>query len=138
MKIPIEVSEAMFKHAGVNRTDLHNALRQMGPKYLKGALKKQWSPDNPTRNFCYVVSEWVIAYKAPAGSFAFRLPIPGDDAKHYFVRWADGTIVDLTAEQFDKWELVDYAVAKKASFMYPSPSNRAKVLNQLMFEAFLA
>ena len=134
MKIPSEVSLAMYRHANVNRDDLHNALRQMAPNFLKGEFKREWSDGNPTRNFCYVVTEWLVHYKAPAGTFAFRVNVPGENAKHYFVRWADGTLVDLTAEQFPDWELVDYAAAKKASFMYPSPSKRARVLNTLMSE----
>jgi hypothetical protein len=132
MKIPIELSHAMFKHAGVSRENLHEVLSRMAPLYLKGEFRKEWTPDNPTRNFCYVVAEWLIHYVAPPGSFAFRVAIPGEKAKHYFVRWADGTIVDLTAEQFENWELVDYAAAKKCSFMYPSPSARARMLDAMM------
>jgi hypothetical protein len=132
MKIPIELSLAMFKHAGVSRDDLHEVLCNMAPRYLKGEFRKEWRPQNPTRNFCYVVSEWLICYVAPPGSFAFRVEVPGEHAKHYFVRWTDGTIVDLTAEQFDAWELVDYANAKKASFMHPSPSARARMLDYMM------
>ena len=133
MKIPEEVSLAMYRHAGVNRADLHEVLNHMGPRYLKGTFREQWYASGvPTRNFCYVVSEWLIHYVAPKGSFAFRVAVPGEDAKHYFVRWADGTLIDLTAEQFEDWELVDYASAKKASFMYPSPSNRTKVLDSMM------
>lgn len=132
MRIPIETSVAMFVHAGVNREKLHDVLRHMAPYSLKGAFRKDWRADNPTRNFCYVVSEWLIHYVAPAGSLPFRMTVPGEANKHYFVRWADGTLVDLTAEQFDAWETLDYTTAKKASFMFPSPSSRTKVLDTLM------
>lgn len=132
MKIPLEVSEAMYRHANVNRRDLHLALTRMAPHYLKGEFLKAWSSANPTRYFDYVVTEWLVHFRAPVGSFAFRVPVPGQDAKHYFVRWPDGTIVDLTAEQFDKWELVDYAEARKAS-LPNALTHRAKVLDALMF-----
>jgi hypothetical protein len=131
MKIPLAVSEAMFKHARVNRDDLHLALKHMAPHYLKGEYLKAWSDGNPTRYFDYVVPEWLVHFRAPAGSFAFRVPVPGQDAKHYFVRWPDGTIVDLTAEQFEHWELVDYAESKKAS-MPSVASSRARVLDTLV------
>jgi hypothetical protein len=132
MMIPTEVSLAMFKHADVNRRALFLAFSLMAPHYLRGEFRKTWSAANPSRNFDYVVSEWLICYVAPPGSFAFRMAVPGQVGKHYFVRWTDRTIVDLTAEQFDQWELVDYAAAKKASFAPPSPSFRAKVLDNLM------
>jgi hypothetical protein len=131
MKIPLAVSEAMFHHANVNRDDLHLALRHMAPYFLKGEFRKAWSDGNPTRYFDYVVTEWLAHFRAPAGSFAFRVAVPGQDAKHYFMRWPDGTIVDLTAEQFSEWELVDYAESKKAS-MPGTPTNRAKVLDTLL------
>lgn len=131
MKIPLAVSLAMFKHAKVDRDDLHLALQHMAPHYLKGEYLKAWSDGNPTRFFDYVVTEWLVHFRAPVGSFAFRVPVPGQDAKHYFMRWPDGTIVDLTAEQFTEWELVDYAESKKAS-MPASPTYRAKVLDTLM------
>ena len=132
MKIPIELSEAMFKHTGVSRDELHQVLRNIGPANLIEPFKSEWTPENPTRGFCYVVSEWLVQYVAPPGTFPFRLLIPGEQGSHYFVRWADGVLIDLTAEQFGDWELVNYADAKKASFAVPSPSSRARTLDTMM------
>jgi len=137
MQIPIEVTNAMFAHAKVDRIDLHAALRQMAGHFLKSPYKDQWSDVNPTRFFDYIVTEWLFHFKAPPGSFPFRVELPFQEAKHYFMRWPDGTIVDLTAEQFSQWELVDYAKAKKAS-LPNGPTHRARVLNTLMFAVFLA
>ena len=131
MRIPLEVSLAMFKHARVNRDDLYQALRHMGPHYLKGPFLDEWSDSNPTRFFDYVVTEWLVHFRSPQGTFAFRSTVPGQDAKHYFVRWPDSTLIDLTAEQFADWKLVDYASAKKAS-LPDIPSTRARVLDSLM------
>ena len=122
----------MYAHAGVDRDTLHQVLTRMAPLYLKGKFKRDWTPANPTRNFCYVISEWLIHYVAPKGSLAFRMPVFGDVAKHYFVRWADDTLIDLSAEQFDNWDTMNYGAANKASFMYPSPSARARMLDSLM------
>ena len=131
MKIPLDVSSAMFKHANVNRECLHSALIEMSSFVLHGKFLKDWNENNPTRYFDYVVTEWLLHFVAPIGSFAFRVQIPEQDAKHYFARWPDGTIVDLTAEQFPEWELVNYATAKKAS-LPDSPSSRARILENLM------
>lgn len=122
----------MFDYAGVDRQQLYAALRIMANEgALKPAAKKTWTPENPTRNFCYVVSEWLHVYRSPAGTRAYSLVVPGDDYKHYFVRWPEGTIVDLTAEQFPDYSLIDYTQAKRASFMM-SPSKRAGRLHDLM------
>jgi hypothetical protein len=129
-KIPQEVTDAMFRHANVNRADLYDALRHMAPHFL-GEYFRDWSDGNPTRYFDYIVTEWLVHYRAPKGSFPFRVTVPNQVPKHYFVRWADGTIVDLTAEQFEHWETVDYAAAKKAS-LPATVSGRAKVLDTLM------
>lgn len=127
MNIPLVVSEAMFAHAHVSREELHEALRWLCPRWLRGPFREAWRPENPTRYADYVVTEWLIHYRAPLGTFAFRVDVPGQQAKHYFTRWPDGTLIDLTAEQFDQWELVDYAAAKKAS-MPDVPSSRAGLL----------
>jgi len=128
MRIGVEDSQRMFSLAGVRRDVLLEVLREMGPVYLKGTLKREWSLENPTRNFCYVVSEWLVNFILPSAK-AFRVVIPGDSAKHYFVRLLPtGTIIDLTAEQFEDYSKVEYPAATRATFMYPSPSKRARVL----------
>lgn len=134
--ITAEESDKMCRFAGVDRQILHNVLRDMAPHHLKGALKKQWSPDNPTRNFCYVVAEWLKHFRLAPTATAWSLQIPGDSVKHYFNRLADGTLIDLTGEQFVNGEVVDYTKAKKANFMYPSPSKRARILNELYVKAY--
>jgi hypothetical protein len=131
-RIPLEASQAMFDRAGIDRDKLHGVLRSLAKGHLKAAFRKTWVPENPTRFFCYVVSEYVLNFVAPPGSTAWSLVIPGDEAKHYFIRWPDGTIVDLTAEQFDDFSLVDYSKGKKSHFMYPSPSRRAREVHEAM------
>ncbi len=132
MKINFLESQKMFKRSGVSRAKLFKALTEMAPIHLKGALKKQWSSDNPTRNFCYVVTEWLKVYVAPEGSTAYSVPIDGDLEKHYFMRWPNGGVVDLTAEQFEDYSKVDYTKGKKVnSFMF-SPTKRVKALQELM------
>lgn len=124
--------DRMFTIAGIDRHKLYDALRVMGPAELKPHLRSEWSPENPTRNFCYVIAEFVYCYIAPPGSTAHRLKIPGDVADHIFVRWPDRTIADLAADQFADYALVKYDEATKTHFQHPSPSRRARRLAELM------
>lgn len=137
MKIPIDQLDTMFAIAGLDRHALHDALRQMGPAFLhKPAYRTEWSPENPTRNFCYVVSEFVYYYIAPLGSKAYGLVIPGDAGLHRFVKWPDQTIVDLTCDQFSDYSVVDYSQAVVRPFLPVSgkaqPSRRARHLAQVL------
>jgi len=119
----------MYTRVNVDRDVLHDVLREMAPVHLKGTLKRQWSTDNPTRNFCYVVTEWLVRY-VDRTLVAYSVDVPGDDAKHYFARTLQGDLVDLTAEQFGS-RTVPYENARHARFMPPSPSKRTRVLNEL-------
>ena len=75
MKIGNEKLESMFKVAGIKKSVLHKALLQMGTKQLKTKqMRDAWSEDNPTKNYCYVVSEMVFYYLAPPGSKPYKLP----------------------------------------------------------------
>jgi|TARA_B100001094_G_scaffold79305_1_gene75581 hypothetical protein len=136
MKIGNEKLESMFKVAGIEKKVLHDALLKMGTKQLKTKqMRDAWSEDNPTKNYCYVVSEMVFYYLAPKGSKPYKLPnIPGDDGLHRFLKWPDGTIVDLTVDQFPNYEDVNYENGKVCYFMQTGvkgPSKRARLLAEL-------
>ncbi len=119
MKISEDKLQSMFKVAGIEKKVLHDALLKMGRKELKTKLMRDaWSEENPTKNYCYVVSEMVFYFLAPPGSKPYKLAgIPGDDGLHRFIRWPDGTIVDLTVDQFPNYEDVDYEKGKVCYFM---------------------
>lgn len=123
--------DKMFEIAGIKRDDLHDALRKMGRENLKKRDMK-WSEDRPTTNYCYVVTEMVATYLAPEGSTTYKLRVDGYDTWHRFNRWPDGTVVDLTACQFDDHSLVDYSKAGRAGFMTPSPASRSRKLASLL------
>ncbi len=135
MKIdPIKL-DSMFKIAGISKEKLHDSLRTMGTKQLKKEMRHEWSPDNPTRCFCYVVSEFLYWYISPYSSDPFSLSIEGDPWIHRFLRWPDKTVVDLTADQFDNYELVDYNLGTRRMFLQTGgkgPSKRARILAELM------
>jgi hypothetical protein len=135
MKIDQDRLDAMFDFAGINKEKLYDSLRTMGIKQLKKEMRDGWSPNNPTRCFCYVVSEFVYWYVAPNGTIACSVGVPGDPWIHRYLRWPDNTVVDLTAEQFDNHELVDYNLGKRRMFLQTGckgPSKRARMLAELM------
>ena len=80
----------MFRLAGIEKEKLHEALIKMGKKHLKTkAMKDNWSEDNPTKNYCYVIAEFVYYYLSPKGSKPFKLPgIPGDASGQERIREA--------------------------------------------------
>jgi hypothetical protein len=124
-------------YANVNRNELLAALRKMGPKFLHNKkMKEEYDVNNPTRNFCYVVSEFVYYYIAPEGSKPYGLRIEGDDSLHRFVKWPDGRIVDLTCDQFDDYSKIIYSNARVCYFLPVSgkwqPSKRARHLAELL------
>ena len=139
MKIADERLDQMYTLAGVTKEKLHESLRYMGPKQLKTkAMRDAWSESNPTKNYCYVVAEFVYYYLSPRGSKPYKLSgIPGDNGLHRFIMWPDYSVVDLAVDQFSNFEDVDYTKAKKCYFMYNSygrvgPSKRTRQLGELM------
>jgi len=154
-KIEAERSAEMFEIAGIHRQAFMNALVSMGPDNLKtAAMRREWSTDNPTKNYCYVVTEWLKFYYFP-DSPAFKLNVPGYDSfgtiegapvLHYFlVKEEDGrellpiqqcTVLDLAAEQFDNYDWVreHYHEGEYVkSFMF-TPTKRAKLLQEYYME----
>lgn len=128
-KIALETSLRMFEHANVDRERMLAALRQMGAKHLKTKqMRDEYDPDNPTRNYCHVIAHFVWCYFAPPGSTSWALAVPDYDTWHRFVRWPDGTLVDLAAEQFPDYSLVEYENAKPMGFRAPNPDTRAQLL----------
>ncbi|MGH7889611.1 MAG: hypothetical protein ACRENF_03570, partial [Thermodesulfobacteriota bacterium] len=121
----------MFQAAGLTKQALYDALRKMGAKALKPSFRFGWSEDNPVFCTCYFVSEMAYWYIAPKGTIPYSMKVPGDPGTHRFLMWPDGTIVDLTCEQFPNYALVDYQTAKVTPFMQTGgvgPSKRAKEL----------
>lgn len=115
------------------KSELYKALRTMGPKLLRKDLQDDWTYENPTRNYCYVIAEFVYWYLAPKGSTAMELKLPGETAPHRFVKDPDGAIIDLARWQFDF--KLPYSRAKAKMFMQTGgigPSNRAQILAETL------
>lgn len=113
----------------INRQKLHDALRQMGRKYLKPQFRDQWTPDRPTTGYCYVVAEVVYHYLVPKGSQPYVMKI-GENETHWFIQDPGGRVIDLTADQFD--EPIDYTQGKPRNFLTKNISKRGKMLATLL------
>jgi len=128
--------DEQFNLIGIRKEKLHAALRTMGTRFLQTKeMKAQWSTERPTKNYCYTVSELVYWYVAPKGTTVYVTEVPGSlpGVKHWFLRLPDGTVIDLTSDQFDTE--VDYTKGKKSMFLQTGckgPSKRARHLAILM------
>lgn len=122
MRIDHTIIDRMYEAARVDKAALYGALREYGitgihQDYPK--LRSEWSPANPTRGYCYVVCQFVsLLPTTPAGVVPSALKIVGEEADHWFLRWPDGRVIDLTAEQFgeDYDRNVDYAKGRPVKF----------------------
>lgn len=110
----------------ITREILHNALIRMGPKHLKPLYRDDWSKDNPTNGYCYVVSEVIYHYLAPEGSNPKVVKL-SPEMTHWWIETKDGTILDGTSEQF-KNSKIPYHQGRNNSFLTNEPSKRARIL----------
>ncbi len=135
MRIENVLLYSMFQVASVDKDQMYAALRIMGKKELKPAFRQNWSENNPTYCYCYVIAEWVYYYSSPYSTIPYKLQVPNDPGLHRFLRWPTGIVIDLSADQFDNYEEVDYTKGKVCYFMQSGgkgPSRRARMLANLM------
>lgn len=141
-------TNAVCEMSGVQQKELHDALRIMGKKYLKPEFKDAWTYDRPTKNYCYVVTEFVYWYSNKYFRQDMRVlhtKSPDDPSiTHWFLKFVfpdlsneprSTYILDLTADQFDNWNETIYTNARVGFFIQSGakgPSKRAKVLAGLM------
>jgi hypothetical protein len=113
----------------IEKKKLDDALRQMGPKYVKEPYRGDWTPDKPTTGYCYVVAEVGYHHFAPKGSCPCVMKT-GANETHWFVRTPMGEVIDLTSDQFN--EPLDYSKGKPQNFMTKEISKRGKILAELL------
>ena len=96
----------------INREFVHQKLQELGPTLLKPNYAKDWTPDNPTLGYCYVVSEALFHYlEEEVHTYCINL---GEGiGTHWFVKVKD-QIIDFTKEQFSF--AVDYSKATRKGF----------------------
>ena len=115
--------------AMIDKEKLYDALRKMGPKYVKKQYRNRWTPERPTTGYCYIVAEVVYHYLAPKGSKPHVVRMNGDET-HWCIVLPDGQIVDLTSDQYD--EPVPYDKGRPHAFMTPRISKKGRILAKLL------
>jgi hypothetical protein len=125
---PSEI-DGMCQRFGITRAQLHEALRQVGPKALPRNLQASWTRDNPTRGFCYRVCEAATrSGKVPAGFLLMRKK--DDQGSHYFFQDQEAEeILDITADQCVNG--YDYTGAKRQALL-PQVSKGARMLAEAL------
>jgi len=113
----------------IDRRKIHDALRQMGKKHLRSQYKARWTPERPTTGYCYVVAEVLYHYLAPEGYRPCVMKTGANDT-HWFLKGQDGSVIDLTEDQFD--ELLNYSEGKPQNFMTTEISRRGAILADLL------
>lgn len=149
MKIDPNLIKKMYDTWNVPRIKLLDTLIAFGPNFLKTRqARQQWTAGVPTRNQCYVVSEWMYWYVMRSyrqtqpgpnnlqGVYVRRVRSPDDGMiVHWFLEYMHHNgisyFVDLTADQFDNYDKMDYYNSKRTMFMQTGcvgPSKRARQL----------
>lgn len=136
MKINPQQLQLMYDIIGLDKERLHWSLRQMGNKHLKSPYKEQWTPDNPTRGYCYVVSEFIYHYcPTKMDKTPMLLKDNPEQGTHRYIKLGD-IVIDLTVDQFPNYSQVDYKRGKPQGFMWVKngeASNRTKMLADIYF-----
>jgi hypothetical protein len=90
------------------------------------------SEDNPLAGWCYVASE--VLYHVLGGKEAGwkAVQMQHEGVSHWFLEHEDGTIVDITAGQFEV--APKYKLGKGRGFLTKKPSKRAQAILARMRE----
>lgn len=84
----------------ITKEFIEETLREIGPVLLKPVYQKNWSKENPTYGYCYIVSEVLHHYVYP-NVVPCVINYGGDIGTHWFVKNRDtGEIFDFTQQQF--------------------------------------
>jgi len=86
----------MYKRVRINPDKLIKVLLTLGNEYCHSVSKDKWSPKNPTRGYCYKLSE-VVAYRLRKMKVPHHIyQIKTKNSNHWFVVLdADSVIIDL-------------------------------------------
>ena len=116
----------------LTREKINRACLEYGAEGVVEYLRADWTPERPTTNYCWVVSEVAYRLVMPEGTTCWQVDITGDGFYHWFLKDPSGNIVDLTLDQAEDWrEIPEYEKAKRYWFR-PAMSRRGKKLAELL------
>lgn len=116
----------------LTREKINKACLECGPEGVVEYLRHEWTPERPTINYCWVVSEVAYRLVMPEGMTVWQVDVDGHGHFHWFLKDPNGNIVDLTLDQAEDWrEIPKYEKAKRYWFR-PAMSRRGKKLAELL------
>ncbi|MGD0036312.1 MAG: hypothetical protein ABSC53_03360 [Bacteroidota bacterium] len=89
----------MYKRVRINPDKLIKVLLALGNKYCHSVSKDKWSPKNPTRGYCYKLTE-VVAFRLRKMRIAHHVyQIKTKSSNHWFIVLDnDSIIIDLMVQ----------------------------------------
>jgi len=116
----------------LTRARINRACLEYGRDGVVWYLQDDWTPERPTTNYCWVVSEVAYRLVMPEGTTCLQVDVDGQGFYHWFLKDPQGRIVDLTLDQMEGWwEIPEYERAKRYHFR-PAMSRRGKKLAELL------
>jgi len=116
----------------LTRAKINRACLEYGDEGVVWYLRDEWTPERPTTNYCWVMSEVALRLVMPEGTTCWRIDVDGHGRFHWFLKDLDSNIVDLTLDQAEGWwEMPEYDKAKRYWFR-PAISRRGKKLAELL------
>lgn len=91
---------------------INDKLRDIGTELIKEEYEDTWCEVNPTRGYCYILSEALFHYVF-LNSEPYYIKLSPDET-HWFLKNYDGKVIDYTANQYG-FE-IPYQEATKGSF----------------------
>ena len=83
----------------LTRAKINRACLEYGRDGVVHYLRHEWTPERPTTNYCWVVSEVALRLVMPKGTTCWRVDVIGHGRYHRFLQDPDGIVVDLTLDQ---------------------------------------
>jgi len=115
-------SSILPKKPNLTQKDLNNVLITMNKDFLKGKYKDEWTKENPTKGYCYAVTEFIHYFVNP-NTRPYCISYD-NGTTHWFLKNTDNEIIDFTSEQF-KGQTPEYDKARPNGFLTDYPSKRA-------------
>lgn len=81
------------------KSDVRNKLIQLGSSLLKGNYVNNWSKNNPTYGYCYIVSEALFHYLNEDNIEVYCMNFGHPYGTHWFLK-VNNEVIDYTDEQF--------------------------------------
>ena len=69
-----------------------------------------------------------LQISTPKGTKHLSIKVDGDTLPHHYLKWDDGTIIDLTGEQYDDYSKLDYSKGYSSGFIGKGVSKELKSL----------